>query len=416
MIRKPFLGLKKPELKYNVEALPFEELPIPQEVTVFLKTNEKFGEKLFKVGDEVKTGQKIEGSTDYVVIPVTGKIAKIFPYSDAFGQTYNGIKIESSGSDDWDGSFTGKSTLDAAIDFLGCAPGKFSFSTFSDATNKIDTIIINGMDVDLNVTVNQRIVKDDSLKLKKSIDVLKKVTGASHFILVVPETLSAEAANSGAAVKTIPAIFPNALPIMIIKKVLDKVVPAGKNPEDIGIAVISAENAVAVGEAFSTGKLPVTKALSVIGKDGAVVNVKARIGTSIGSILDKCNITLGENDRVILGGPMMGIATYSKDLPIEPDTDAITVQSESDSGKISTCQCINCGECVRICPAKIQVNLLGRFAECALYEDAVENDLYSCIECGLCAYVCTARRPLLQYIKMAKHELELIELSEAIDE
>lgn len=419
MIKKSFWGLKKPELKYNVETLPFEDVPIPQEATVFLKTNGKLGEKLFKVGDEIKTGQKLKGSTDssdYVIAPVTGKITSIFSYSDALGQSYDGIKIESSGSDDWDDQFTGEATLDAAIDFLGCAPGKFSFRKFNDAPGEIDTIIINGMDADLGITVNQGIVKEDSLKLKEGIDFLKKITGVSNFILVVPETLSVEATNAGATVKTIPATFPNALPTMITKNVLDKVVPAGKKPEDIGVAVISAENAVAVGKAFATGKVPVTKALSVVGKDGSAANVKARIGTPIGNILAKCNIILEENDRIILGGPMLGTTTYSKDLPIEPDTDAITVQSESDSAHISAYPCISCGECVRICPVKIQVNLLGRFAEYAMYEDAEENDLYSCIECGLCAYVCTARRPLLQYIKMAKHELELIKLSEAINE
>jgi electron transport complex protein RnfC len=419
MIKKSFLGLKKPELKYNVETLPFEDVPIPQEATVFLKTNGKLGEKLFKVGDEVKTGQKLKAfpdSLDYVTAPVTGKIASIFSYSDALGQSYDGIKIESSGSDDWDDQFKGEATLETATEFLEFAPGKFSFREFGDAPDKIDTIIINGMDVDLGVTANQGIVKENSSKLKEGIDFLKKITGVNNFILVVPETLSVEAANAGATVKTIPAIFPNALPTMIIKNVLDKVVPAGKEPEDIGIAMISAENAIAVGEAFATGKLPVTKSLSVVGKDGTVSNVKARIGTPISNILAKCNITLEENDRIILGGPMLGTTTYSKDLPIEPDTDAITVQSKSGSAQISTYPCISCGECVRICPVKIQVNLLGRFAEYELYEDAEENDLHSCIECGLCAYVCTARRPILQYIKMAKHELESIKLSEAINE
>lgn len=418
MIKKSFLGLKKPELKYNVETLPFEDVPMPQEATVFLKTNGKSGEKLLKVGDEIKTGQKLKGypeSSDYVIAPVTGKIASIFSYSDALGQSYDGIKIESSGSDDWDDQFKGEATLETAAEFLEFAPGKFSFREFSNAPVKIDTIIINGMDVDLGVTANQGIVKENSSKLKEGVDCLKKITGVSNFILVVPQTLSVEAANAGVTVKTIPATFPNALPTMIIKNVLDKVVPAGKKPEDIGVTVISAENAIAVGEAFATGKLPVTKSLSVVGKDGTV-NVKARIGTPIGNILAKCNITLEENDRIILGGPMLGTTTYSKDLPIEPDTDAITVQSESDSAQISTYPCISCGECVRICPVKIPVNLLGRFAEYALYEDAEENDLYSCIECGLCAYVCTARRPLLQFIKMAKHELKLIKLSEAINE
>jgi electron transport complex protein RnfC len=419
MIKKSFWGLRKPDLKYSLESLPFEDIPAPREATLFLrKPNGSSGEELFKVGDEVKTGQKLKAFSDseYVISPVTGKISSIFSYTDAFGIPYYGIKIESNGSDEWDDQFAGEVTLETARNFLEFAPGKFSFRKFSDTPDKIDTIIINGMDEDLGITVNQEIIKTNSSKIKEGIDYLKKITGVSNFIIAVPETLSNEASSIGATAKTISATFPNALPAMIIKNTLDKVVPAGKEPEDIGVAVISAENTAAIAEAFATGKIPVTKALTVVGKDGKVINVKARIGTPIGDILVKCNIVLEENDRIILGGPMLGTATYSKDLPIEPNTDAITVQSKSESAQVSDYPCINCGECVRICPAKIQVNLLCRFAEYGFYEDAERYDLYSCIECGLCAYVCTARRPLLQYIKLAKHELELTKLSEAVNE
>ncbi|MCD6353831.1 MAG: 4Fe-4S dicluster domain-containing protein [Proteobacteria bacterium] len=420
MIKKPFFGLKKPELKYCLESFPFEDIPASREAILFLKKlNGKSEEKLLKVGDNVKTGQKIKAfpdSPEYVISPVTGKISSIFPYTDALGQAYEGIKIESDRNDDWDDQFTGEATLETAIDFLEFAPGKFSFRKFSDVTKKVDTIIINGMDVDLGITVNQEIVRTNSSRIKEGIDFLKKITGVSNFIIAVPENLSKEANRTGATVKTVSATFPDALPEMIIKNTLGKVVPAGQKPEDIGVAVISAESTAAVGEAFATGKVPVIKALSVVGKNGKVINVKARIGTPIGDILSKYNVAPEENDRIILGGPMMGTATYSKDLPIEPNTEAITVQSESDSAQVSDYPCISCGECVRICPVRIPVNFLCRFAEFGFYEDAERYDLNSCIECGLCAYVCTARRPLLQYIKLAKHELELIKLSEAVNE
>jgi electron transport complex protein RnfC len=81
---------------------------------------------------------------------------------------------------------------------------------------------------------------------------------------------------------------------------------------------------------------------------------------------------------------------------------------------VSNNACINCGECVRICPAKIQVNMLVRFLEAGLYDDAVDRyDLFSCIECGLCSYVCTAKIPVFQYIRLSKQELARIQSAEA---
>ncbi len=420
MIKKSFWGFKKTDLKYDLDPPSFRDVSPPREATVFLKRPNKItGEKLFQVGNQVKTGQKLSSSSDsseYVICPVAGKISDIFSYSDAYGRHYDGIKIESGGKDDWDDQLKGKVTLEAAIDFLEFAPGKFSFRKFKDAPNKIDTIIINGLDADLGITVNQGILKTKSSGIKKGIDLLKKITGVNNVIIVVPEILQGEVKSTGLSVKILPASFPNALPAMIIKNVLDKDLPAGKNPEDIGVTLISAESVAAIAFAFDGGKIPVTKALSVIQKDGTTSNVTARIGTPIGDILSFCNVSVGENDRIIMGGSMMGTATYSKDLPIEPDTDAITVQSEADSAIVSDYPCINCGECVRICPAKIQVNLLGKYAEFGLYEDTERCDIYSCIECSLCAYVCTAKRPLMQYIKLAKYELAIIKNSEAVDE
>jgi electron transport complex protein RnfC len=114
---------------------------------------------------------------------------------------------------------------------------------------------------------------------------------------------------------------------------------------------------------------------------------------------------------------MRGVATYSEELPVEPDTDGIVVQSDAGSAQVTDYPCVNCGECVRICPVKIPVNMLVRFLEAGLYEDArALYDLDCCIECGLCSYVCISRIPIFQYIRLGKYELSLMEIAEEANE
>ena len=113
---------------------------------------------------------------------------------------------------------------------------------------------------------------------------------------------------------------------------------------------------------------------------------------------------------------MTGSSIYSVDLPVQADTDAIMVQDKDRIDLVSDYPCINCGECVRACPANIPVNMLVRFLEAGQYEDAAyQYDLYSCIECGLCSFVCVSKMPIFHYIKLAKYELDRIRTVEAMN-
>jgi electron transport complex protein RnfC len=203
---------------------------------------------------------------------------------------------------------------------------------------------------------------------------------------------------------------------MIMKNVLGEVLPAGKTCPEMGVCFMSAESAASIGRAYSGGRLPVRKILTLITKDGDQHLIETTIGTPIKDILQAYGVAINEEDRIVFGGPMTGSAVYSLDQPVLPDTDAILVLDRSQAAYSSDYPCINCGDCVRTCPAQIAVNMLVRFLEAGQYEQAADDyDLYACIDCGLCSYVCVSKIPIFQYIRLAKYELDRAKTAEATD-
>jgi electron transport complex protein RnfC len=423
MLQKSFFGWIRPRFEYEI--LP-ARLPEPDHVaaskTVTLyhpKSDKRNMPALFRVGDKVNTGQKISLFADdpaYVIATATGRISSISPFTGDFGKSYLAVTISIAGNEILDNEFetvVQNPTLEGAIDFLSYAPGKPPLSLFSDAQHEIKTIVINGVDSDLLVGTNQYIVKSKLNKLKSGIQLLKTITGIENIVMTVAGESLQGYGHLGAEVKTVDTAYPSALPRLIMKNALGQIVPAGQSCEDLGVCFFSAEAIAAMGTAFDSGRIPITKIITLIRKDGSQNLIEATIGTPIEDIFATSRITVNEKDRIIFGGPMRGLAVYSLEHPIQPNTDAIMVLDQSQAAYASDYPCINCGECVRTCPANIQVNLLVRFLEAGQYEEAADYyDLYSCVECGLCSFVCVSKIPIFQYIKLGKYELERAKTSE----
>ncbi|MBW2568234.1 MAG: 4Fe-4S dicluster domain-containing protein [Deltaproteobacteria bacterium] len=418
MIKRSFIGLLKPRLEYESlgDTPSLKQIPASKEIT--LLSNCPFDKKslLLKKKAIVKTGQKLllyKESDEYVVSSVTGQVSSISSYTGDFGRSYTAIAIEVADDEEIDDEFKSaadgskNAALETVKNYLAFAPGNPPVEQFSNKDKPINTIVVCCTDNDLLITTNQYVIKSDIDGIKNGISILKTATGVNDIIMVASKSQMPKLSAIGEKVKQINDTYPSALPHLIMKDILGKVAPAGKNPEDVGVCFISAEAVASIGNAFNNGQIPVTKILTLVKKDGSKLLVSARIGTPVSDIFNSFNITLNENDRIIFGGPMTGSCVYSGDHPVQPDTDAIIVQDKDDIPVISDYPCTNCGDCIRVCPANIQINLLVRFLEAGQYEEAADQyDLHSCIECGLCSYVCVSQMPIFQYIKAAKYELD----------
>ncbi|MFO8089019.1 MAG: 4Fe-4S dicluster domain-containing protein [Desulfatiglandaceae bacterium] len=427
MISKSFFGPAKTALRFPVLENIHKEIPIrvPEPETAFLHVYHKgvhppSGIKPISTGDELKTGQCIEVDQDDVrasaVSPVTGVVSRMSTQAGYGEKPYVEIVLKVDREEQFDTTFREslkEPASPAVLPFLDALPGNTDFSFISSLPKPIRAFIVCGIDTEPFMTTNQYILAAKTEELNTGIEQLRRLFRGSKVFLIAPPYLQAMARTTRAEVAVVDPVYPFTLPEMVLKKTFNVEIPAGKRIEELGVAFITAETLVGLAEAFETGTLPVHKHLTVIAKTGDAALVKARIGTTVKEVFSTTGIHASPGDLLVQGGPMTGRSIHSENMPILKNTEALLIRDKAKIPFSSDSHCINCGECIRACPAGIPVNMLVRVLENGLWEDAVGlYDLDACIECGLCSYVCPAKIPAFQYIMLGKHEVERLARAE----
>jgi electron transport complex protein RnfC len=278
---------------------------------------------------------------------------------------------------------------------------------------QVDTLIINGCECEPYLTCDHRIMLEYPKALMRGIRYAMQASGTSRAIIGIEdnkmdavEVLRANLSKGNAIrVEVVETKYPQGSEKMLIKSLLNREVPTGGLPADVGVVVNNVGTLAFLGVLLPLGQGLIERVITVAGpgivKPG---NYMVPLGTPIRHILEQAGYT-GSRTEFILGGPMMGPAVSAMDTPITKGTSGLLVLNEpsieDESQKIWPC--IRCARCVNACPMHLNPSMLGQMAAKRKYEEMAQDyHLNDCFECGCCSYVCPSNIPLVQYFRIAK--------------
>ena len=206
--------------------------------------------------------------------------------------------------------------------------------------------------------------------------------------------------------KALPARYPQGAEKVLISACTGRRVPPGRLPADVGCVVMNVTSAAFLSRYLKTGLPLIDKRVTV---DGSAVahpqNLRATIGTPVHDVLAFCGGLKEPCGKLLMGGPMMGLALMDDTLPILKQNNAILAFNEKDAQMTAATTCIRCGRCVDACPMHLMPTAIARAYAAGDVEDMVRRGVMTCMECGCCSYSCPAHRPIVQTMRMAKEQV-----------
>lgn len=421
-------GIRLPHKKDTAGSVPVK-IPLPE--TVIIPMSMHIGKSaipIVKLGDQVKVGQLIGEADGFVSSPVyssvSGKVKKIDEIPMSGGAKTAAVVIETDGLQEKHEDIVPpkvtdfESFVDAVRKSGIVGLGGAGFPTFVKLGVKdlslIKTVVINAAECEPYITSDTRTMLDKANYISDGIDALQKYLGAKHIIIGIEDNkkeciakmkaLASE--KDGVEVHTLPSIYPQGGEKVLVYNTTGKIIPKGKLPLDVGVIVINCTTLAAVAEYLETGMPLVEKCITVSGSAVAEPkNVIAPIGTPMEKLFEFCGGFKSEPAKVIYGGPMMGIAVPSLDMPVLKTTNAVIAMDEKEAAPPKTTACINCGKCVSHCPLRLDPRAISKAYRLNSPEDLQELCVDLCMECGCCSYVCPAKRHIVQTNKLAKAKL-----------
>ena len=380
-------------------------------------------------GDIVKVGTKIADAGGFVSAPifssVSGKVAKIDTAIDASGYRKPAIIIDVDG-DEWEPTIDRSETIvyDTPLEpkeivakiqnagLVGMGGACFPVHVKLSPRTPVDVVIINAVECEPYLTADHSLMLEKPEQILIGVNLIMKAVGVKKAYIAIENNkpdaiaLMEEKVKSFAGMEVCPlkVRYPQGGEKQLIDAVVGRQVPNPPAlPADVGAIVQNVGTAYAIYEAVMKNKPLFERVVTVTGKSVAEPkNLLTRMGTPMSLLIEKAGGMPEDTGKVIGGGPMMGKALLTTEVPVCKGSSGILLMKEDESVRREVNPCIRCAKCVSACPMGLEPYLLQKLSEYGQWKQAEAEDIMTCIECGCCQFTCPSHRPLLDWIRTGK--------------
>ncbi|NBC82914.1 MAG: electron transport complex subunit RsxC [Bacteroidetes bacterium] len=426
-------GIHPPENKYSANQ-PIVSIVPPDTVTIPVTQHIGAPSKVIvNKGDAVKAGQVIAQSEGFISTnihaSVSGKVVKVDSIVDSSGYKRPAVFIKVEGDEWLEGIDTSDALnenisvsdeeiipkiLEAGIVGMGGATFPSHVKLSVPRGKNAEFLVINGVECEPYLTADHQLMMEKGKELITGIQILMRGLRVKNAYVGIENNkkdaikhLTVLAANhQGIEIVPLQVKYPQGGEKQLIKAILNREVPSGGLPIDVGAVVFNVGTTFAVYEAIQKNKPLIERVLTVTGKSVTKKgNYKVRTGTPMKHVIDAAGGLPEDTGKVISGGPMMGKALNSLEVPVIKGTSGILIIPDEEAHRKPVQPCIRCTKCVQVCPMGLEPYLLQVLSEKSMLERAENEYIMDCIECGSCSYTCPSNRPLLDYIRLGKQQV-----------
>jgi len=425
-------GVHPPENKLSAN-VPIQELGLPGQVSIHMAHH--LGAPavpIVKKGDKVKVGTLIAQKGQAFISanihsPVSGTVLKIDDVPGVTGYKTEAVIIKVEG-DEWEEHIDRskdpveeikltpeeilKKIEEMGIVGLGGATFPSHIKYMVSDERPADTLVINGVECEPYLTSDYRLMLERADEILIGVQVMMKAGKVNRAMIGIEankpdaiELLQTKAQKyPGVEVIPLKVKYPQGAEKQLIKALLNREIPSGKLPLDVGVIINNVGTTLAIYEAVQKNKPLFERVVTITGKKlKKTANFLVRVGTPTSMLLEALGEEMpGSTTKIINGGPMMGKALISMDVPITKGTSGIILMDESEGVRREPHNCIRCAKCTSVCPMGLEPYLLEKLANRNNFERCEAESVTDCIECGSCSYTCPAALPLLDYIRYGK--------------
>lgn len=424
-------GIHPPTRKQQTSQKPIAVMPIPDRLYLPLRQHIGVaGQILVRVGERVLKGQPLTAADNSMAVPVhaptSGTVLSIEPHTSPHPSALPGLTLvlAPDGLDEWrvreplNLVNCDKMALLSRIQDSGIAGmGGAGFPTHlkTGVSQPVDYLIINAVECEPYISADDLLMQEAATTIVKGIDILCHLLEPKAVLIGIEDDKPIAYAAMQAAcsqrehyyVRAVPTKYPSGGEKQLIQLLTNKEVPNGRRPIDIGIVMQNVGTAFAVAQAVLDDHPLISRIVTVAGDTlSQPQNVLALLGTPVSALLDACGFAAEPQQRVIMGGPMMGFTLPDLSVPVVKTTNCILAPTAAElPAAQQEMDCIRCSACADACPASLLPQQLLWYSKAKDSDKLKQYNLADCIECGACAYVCPSEIPLVQYYRVAKAEI-----------